>query len=211
MEQADANHIPTAQDVAQVQAMTDALRARNQALETFIQRSTENPNYSEDERALMADATAWAVHYSNVRLGIMAIAIPITLGLVAINVNSLQWASWISIWVLWLAAAATFGFLTASQADRLNKRFANLNNILVSRGQAAKPNASRPRRFFTDKHLYTVLCLTIVLGGVSYFRISNSLSDMKWPENNPSQTTHEIEGQINGQVGGKFDATFKSK
>ena len=115
------------------------------------------------------------------------------------------------MWVLWLAASLTFFFLTYFQAKCLEKRAANINNILVGRGESEKPNDDKWKRFRTDYHLYTVLFLSLVLFVVSGCRICSSWDEMMWPGKQPPQAQYQIEWQINGNLGGAFEATFKSK
>jgi len=159
----------------------------------------------ENNRALLSDASAWAIHFSNARLGIMAIVIPLTIATVAVNIDSEKTVVWVSIWLIWVAAIFSFAALSWFQCRHLVKRHRNLVALGVAQADA---NTSAPARFWQDPHVWTVTVLTVFLIITTALRASTTAAAS---QSGGQSATREVRGtvtEISNSATGKTDLSI---
>lgn len=140
--------------------------------------------------SLLSDASAWAIHFSNVRLGVMAIVTPLTLGVIALN-SKPTWQFWLPITVLWLSAMGCFLFCTKQQIARLHDRRKNLNKLLNKTGSKGSG-----KRWLEDGPTWVVGFLTLFL------IVWAASSFTKGPTPKQQKVEWTIEGDITPPAGG---------
>lgn len=151
------------------------------------------------QTALMGDASAWAIHFSNVRLGIMTLAVPLTLAVIATKFKSGDPVAWVAAWMFWITAVFVFVSLTNAQRKHLAHRRQNLNNLM----EVSVPNPG------IDPYLKVVVALTCILIVVTCGRIGYQFIDPDY-----STTEQSIEGtmkEVTSQGSAPQEYEFKGR